>query len=68
MAPKDLEKLAKICRKYGINRLKTADIELSIDLAPVTPQEAAISEPEKPQTSYTDEDALFWSSGSVPEV
>jgi hypothetical protein len=65
MNHKDLEKLLRLCRKYGVSALKTTDIQLSLshEMPPtIKPPE---TKEVKPTTEYSEEDMLLWSSTTV---
>ena len=75
---KNLEKLMRLARKHGVTNVKTADIEFTIELAPVKPQTKRIalepygvSESDKIDTpdALSVEDLLFYSASgqTVPE-
>jgi hypothetical protein len=66
MSPKELDSIAKMCRKHGITSLKTAQVELTFSPEALTipkPKEE-LSEPSK--SLYTDEEILMWSSSGIP--
>lgn len=70
MSPKELTALVKVCHKYGIKRLKTAQVELDVELDTIpkpSQKEAPISQPSEPKPSieYTPEDVLFWSASDL---
>lgn len=68
---KELEKLAKLCKKYGITSVKMAEVEISIDIysLPPTQMKAIDSEPSskasEASNTITEEDILMWSSSGV---
>lgn len=69
MSARDLEKLAKLARKYGISHMKLKDIELKFDHPTIPdrvydPKEDKFKASEEP----TEEEIAFWSSGAnLPE-
>jgi hypothetical protein len=74
LTPKELKKLAKACREAGIKTFKQGDIEftLSDDLSPPespymrkkAAQETKMSDPDIETDGPTEEELLFWSSGT----
>ena len=71
MTPKELAQYAKVCRKYGITELKVGDVSFKLELEPQA-QLPTQSLPELPLTATpsmpdapTEEQVLYWSSGSV---
>lgn len=66
---KALEKLAKLCHKYGINHIKSDGLELSLDLykGPQKPlskgRPSTVEEALSNEADFTEEDIMFWSSG-----
>jgi len=73
---KELDKLAQLCRKRGILKLKTADIELELsEFAPQSTRQtsaktSAIDDSgEKAWDELSDEEKLFYSSttGTIQE-
>lgn len=69
--PKDLKKLASMCRKSGIKQLKIGDIEftLSEELPTKTKKSSKQALPEASDTKFetdtlTDNELLFWSTGT----
>lgn len=70
---KDLDKLVRWARKNGVTSLKNGDF--SIELAPSAlfpeseykKKKAIDNDPIITESTYTEEDALFWSSTSIPE-
>jgi hypothetical protein len=68
---KELAELVKYCRKSGIKSLKFGEFQIELDSSALFPEsnykkrkESASTEVEVTQT-FTDEDALFWSSTTV---
>jgi hypothetical protein len=64
---RELAKLAKFARKNGITSIKVDGIEMQIHAAfldQVETKEEPVAEETNPQSIYSDEDALFWSSTS----
>jgi len=63
-----LEKYVKLCRKYGIETFKIADIEIKLgEIA--TKQRVEVSAEIAPaplMPQYSDMDMLLWSSGGIP--
>ncbi len=74
MSPKDLKKLAKVCRDSGIRHYKCTDFEFELtDEAPIkinkkqqTSQPIATNE-KLVSEDLTEEALLFWSSGTTEE-
>lgn len=70
---KDLEKLLKLCRKQGVNKIELGQIKLELGDLPIEPGKAqAIETPEDPYNNFpvgelTPEQLMFYSSGGVPE-
>lgn len=64
---KELEKLCKLCRKNGIRKLKSSDIELEFDHIsyPVRISKRVKDEETKTEEQFSEEDALYWSSTAV---
>lgn len=64
---KQLNRLAAACKRHGITRIKTADVELQFDhhLTERTKPHSPLTneEPTKQDPTFTEEDALFWSAG-----
>lgn len=76
MDPKELKRLAAVCRKAGIKTFKSGDIEFTLADTPVKAPKAAkkadlptgASEiDEKGWDSFTDDEKMFWSTPN-PEV
>ncbi len=72
MSIKELEKYMKLCRKHGVLELRLEGVELKLDAhAPITPRKLGKAEKQAPATdtasegSYSEEDALFWSSTPI---
>ncbi len=61
---KELEKLAKLCHKYGIRTYTTPELTLNFDL-PTPKQELTPDTKDTPKPEYSEEDALFWSSSNL---
>lgn len=61
---KELEKLSKLCRRNGIKKLKSNDIELEFDHIsyPIRLSKKVKDEESKIKEEFSEEDALFWSS------
>ena len=56
---KELEKLAKLCQKYGIRNIVTKDVTLSLDTITTKDQLQETSTQLK-DNDYSDEDVLLW--------
>lgn len=77
--PKELKKLADACRKAGIKHFKNADIEFTLtEEAPVSnykrkkevimlPEGSLLQETIKNADTLTEDELLFWSTGSDEE-
>lgn len=67
MEPKQFEKYLKLCRKYGIDQLKIADIE--VKLSNFDPNlKTSSNEAFKGSSPYSDDAALYWSVGGIPPI
>lgn len=62
---KNLAKIIALCRKTGVTDLEIDGVKLS--LAPTAPTKRTRAKNDEPQTesSFSDEDALFWSAPSI---
>jgi hypothetical protein len=68
---KKLAKFIKLMRKEGVNHLKCGDFELSLDhtaLFPQKPIKESQSDHIPVENSFTEDDALYWSSAGIPEA
>lgn len=69
---KDLQKIVAYCRKQGIQRIKTTEIELELAPASLFPISAykktkESAEEIKTENAYSDIDLINWSSSSISE-
>jgi hypothetical protein len=68
MEVKELDKLISLCRKRGVLKLKMGDIELELSevVPPPHPKQTstALDTAEKPWDQLSDEEKMFYSSGS----
>lgn len=60
---KELEALVKMCRKHGVRSIEVDGIKMLIDEPEQKPTTATGADLKTEQT-YSDEDMLFWSSGT----
>ncbi len=72
-SPKDIEKLAKICRKAGIAEIKVTTDTVEFKLWDHLPTSRSSRKPKETQEDYvpiegapSEEDILLWSSGGLP--
>lgn len=62
---KELEKLAKMCRKYGIKSIEDNGLKLSFsDSMPAPRKLQAVDSKETETEQMTEEQVLFWSSAA----
>jgi hypothetical protein len=61
---KELAKIVKLCKAHGVTYIKTPDVELKIELQEAVEKRQEPTETAPPKT-YSEEDALYWSSGPV---
>ncbi len=70
---KDLEKLLKLCRKQGVQKISFDNVSLELGELPVSSQtvlnSTIVEDPFKdfPQGELTPEQLMFYSSGGMPE-
>lgn len=70
---KELVKLIDLLRKKGVTRLKSGDLELELSPSALFPESAykknkEIEAETVVETTYTPEDALYWSSAGIGET
>lgn len=59
---KELEKLSKLCQKYGIRHYQSAQLTLDFDHKDI-PNKTNLVQEEKPfEEAMSEEDVLFWST------
>lgn len=69
MTAKEIKSLLKLCKQYGVKRVKTAAIELELEThtnLSLDPQDGLKSHPNANgdlSESYSEEQILNWSSG-----
>lgn len=73
---KDLEKLLRMCRKQGVNKIKLKDIEFELGDLPLTAEQIKEQQIEDerrdpwanfPPGELTPEQLAYYSSGGMPE-
>ena len=68
MTNKDIKSLLELCQRYGVKRVKTADIELELEVLPTPSLDASDATGAKGEALngqsgvYSDEQILNWSS------
>lgn len=64
---KELEKLSKLCRKHGIKKLKSSEVEIEFDHLsyPIRLSKRVKAEEAKTVDEYSEEDVLNWSSTTI---
>jgi hypothetical protein len=73
MELKEIEKLIKLCKKYGIKSINLSGIsmELDLSLSPTSNRKSQIakdlSPAPTPEQPLTEEEILYWSSGGFGE-
>ena len=67
MTPRDLDRLLKVCKKYGVTELATSDFKVKIDSYSPAQAPKVVSDSVDVATpkDLTEEDVMFWSSPSA---
>jgi hypothetical protein len=68
--PQEIKKLVDFLRKQGVSHLKSGEFEISLSpsaLFPQKPAKESQSDHIPTEGTFSEEDALFWSSAGIPE-